>query len=1006
MTMACGLRYIYGLIILVLAVSGCSLNANIQTLPGAAIEGGGAVNTPPSNSIQRKIYLQTTSVTLSEGSFGVFNILSDSAAESDIEVTLQLTGSAGRFQSLPTSLIIPKGSTSVSFVLQTVDDLVYQGNEDFVLKISSLVANLKIDPDTMNIHLTDNEMPIVNFALATSTLAEPGGNVNVQITLSALSSYPVSIPWTVTGTATAGASNDYVINTASPLVIPAGQLTGNISITVNDDSINEPSETIILTLGVPTNGSLGMNTIHTLTIGDDDLGNFAIAGIQGASDTTSDAFLVSGINPNVYWGSSVGATNYDVTIYANDGTTVTCATQNTTSTNYNFSSCNLTLGGTYKARVVAKAPGLTMEASNNLFSFYVNRPPVANADGPIRVMKNSSATVLHVVTAVDSVARGTVADSDPDAGDTLTITAVSQGDGGGAVTFTSSSVSYTPVNGFTGVEDFTYTLSDNHGATATGNVRMHVMDSYTWTGKVSSSWNANGNWCGTISNNACQGSTGYPNSTANSAMVAVFDGTCSVTGHTCGPTINAAVSTYGIRLNTGFSGTLTQSTGAGNTLAVGVGGHTQVAGIFMGGNATIQHSGAVTVSGGAFVSTSSALTSISDWSFTGSSMFSANNGTIVFGNGMSGINHNLRTGTGSYNNVTLTGWGSTYALNNGTWNIDGVFTLNDSNSGNVNAGTINAYGNVNATNRGITGSAVLVLAGGMSGQTLAGTVLGAGVPNVRIEAGVNPVTISGYIITMGNWTYVSSGTLTTAGSTIKFGNGSSSVSHVITPGNVNYDNITFDGWSGSYSLGGGTLNVLGTLTLSDSNGGATLNSGTINAYGNVTSIQKGVSGGSGKLVIAGNGSGQTIEGSNSGIPDTQIVAGTNPVTLVGTLHTMKNWEYISSGTFTATGSTILFGNGASSSTHSFIPGPVLYDSVGLFGYGSSFSLSTSDLVLSGTLSLTDGYINGGRFYMNGRNVTAGAVTISSGRIVKGGGTLTVNGSIVGTGAMFGGFVDP
>ena len=77
----------------------------------------------------------------------------------------------------------------------------------------------------------------------------------------------MTVPFTVGGTATDGA--DYTI-TASPIVIPAGATTGTITITLVDDATDEANETVILTLGTPTNAVLGAAAVDTATITDND----------------------------------------------------------------------------------------------------------------------------------------------------------------------------------------------------------------------------------------------------------------------------------------------------------------------------------------------------------------------------------------------------------------------------------------------------------------------------------------------------------------------------------------------------------------------------------------------------------------------------------------------------------------------------------------------------------------------------------------------------------------
>ena len=70
------------------------------------------------------------------------------------------------------------------------------------------------------------------------------------------------MPFTLGGTAVSG--TDYSGVTASPLVIPAGQTSGTITGTLIDDGkFNTTNKTLTLTLGTPTNATLGATTSDT-----------------------------------------------------------------------------------------------------------------------------------------------------------------------------------------------------------------------------------------------------------------------------------------------------------------------------------------------------------------------------------------------------------------------------------------------------------------------------------------------------------------------------------------------------------------------------------------------------------------------------------------------------------------------------------------------------------------------------------------------------------------------
>ncbi|MFA5911138.1 MAG: N,N-dimethylformamidase beta subunit family domain-containing protein [Vicinamibacterales bacterium] len=90
--------------------------------------------------------------------------------------------------------------------------------------------------------------------------------------------------------------------------------------------------------------------------------------------------------------------------------------------------------------------------------------PVAGNDSTT-VLEDSGASTLTVLSN----------DSDPDAGQTLTVTGVTQGANGSVAIVGGMAVSYTPAANYFGSDSFTYTISDGHGGSATGTVAMTVV---------------------------------------------------------------------------------------------------------------------------------------------------------------------------------------------------------------------------------------------------------------------------------------------------------------------------------------------------------------------------------------------------------------------------------------------------------------------------------------------------------------------------------------------------
>src|SRR5262249_30018951 len=128
------------------------------------------------------------------------------------------------------------------------------------------------------------------------------------------------IPFAVTGTAINNTNYSNLI--ASPLIIPAGQTSANITGNLIDDGKYDASnKTMIFTLGSPANATLGPTTTNTLTINESDpqpTVSFASAtqlvnenaGTFAATVTLSAPSNVDTTVPFNLDGTAVSGTNY------------------------------------------------------------------------------------------------------------------------------------------------------------------------------------------------------------------------------------------------------------------------------------------------------------------------------------------------------------------------------------------------------------------------------------------------------------------------------------------------------------------------------------------------------------------------------------------------------------------------------------------------------------------------------------------------------------------------
>jgi len=133
-----------------------------------------------------------------------------------------------------------------------------------------------------DVEITVDPMPTIAYTVASQSRAEDYGQTTVVAELSAPGDVTITMPYTVGGTATN--PDDYTTNRSSPISFPPGTMTGTVTVTIVNDDDPESDETIIFTLGTPTNATLGAITQHTLTITDNDTSNAAPTVDAGPDD--------------------------------------------------------------------------------------------------------------------------------------------------------------------------------------------------------------------------------------------------------------------------------------------------------------------------------------------------------------------------------------------------------------------------------------------------------------------------------------------------------------------------------------------------------------------------------------------------------------------------------------------------------------------------------------------------------------------------------------------------
>ena len=263
-------------------------------------------------------------------SVGTMTITAQLSAISISNVTVPFTllggtateGGGNDYTITATPITITAGNLSEDITITVNDDGLIEADETVIVTMGVPTNAIPAAPTVHAATIQDNDLPpTVAFTVASQSGQENIiGTMTITAQLSALSGLDVTVPFTLGGTATEGAAADYTI-TASPVTITAGNLSADITITVNDDGLAEGDETVIVTMGVPTNATQGAITTHTATIQDDEKGfetDISSVSVAEGGTATFSVRLTSDPGVMVTVGVALVSGDSDISVTAGD----------------------------------------------------------------------------------------------------------------------------------------------------------------------------------------------------------------------------------------------------------------------------------------------------------------------------------------------------------------------------------------------------------------------------------------------------------------------------------------------------------------------------------------------------------------------------------------------------------------------------------------------------------------------------------------------------------------
>ena len=250
---------------------------------------------------------------------GVATVTATLSAVSGLDVTVNLsfsgTASGADYSASGSAIVIPAGSNSGSITMTGTADALDEADETVIVDITSVTNGTESGTQQVTAVITDaDDAPAVTLGLAGSPLAEDGGVATVTATLGAVSGLDVTVNLAFSGTASGA---DYAASGVS-ISIPAGSLTGSITLTGTADAIDEADETIIVDIASVTNATEATPQQVTATITDADdtpavtlsLTGSPLAEDGGVATVTATLGAVSGLNVTVnlaFSGTASGA---------------------------------------------------------------------------------------------------------------------------------------------------------------------------------------------------------------------------------------------------------------------------------------------------------------------------------------------------------------------------------------------------------------------------------------------------------------------------------------------------------------------------------------------------------------------------------------------------------------------------------------------------------------------------------------------------------------------------
>ncbi|MEO8704187.1 MAG: Calx-beta domain-containing protein [Kofleriaceae bacterium] len=215
-------------------------------------------------TVEEGVGTLTIAVSLSTASGRQVRVTFDRAAGTSEPADATLTNAGA-------TLTFAPGEVAKEIAVTIANDTVDEDPETVPIELAGAVnATLGTATHTITINAdAADPKPRVEFVTAAANRDERDENRNFDVKLVGATERIVTVPYSVNGASTASSPSDYTL-AASPLEFAPGTTTKSIVFDMQEDSMVEPDETVIIDLEPPTNATLGTIVQFTFSIDNDD----------------------------------------------------------------------------------------------------------------------------------------------------------------------------------------------------------------------------------------------------------------------------------------------------------------------------------------------------------------------------------------------------------------------------------------------------------------------------------------------------------------------------------------------------------------------------------------------------------------------------------------------------------------------------------------------------------------------------------------------------------------